>query len=105
MNKLPIDMTGVRVTALLELYLRWLDAENGHSILGDKWAGGVVERLDFDFAEFRRLAIGRFAVGVRSRVMDEWVAEYLADNPDAIVVDLGSGFDSRVFRVDPPSGH
>ncbi|HEY8454918.1 MAG TPA: class I SAM-dependent methyltransferase [Actinopolymorphaceae bacterium] len=105
MHKVATEFTGVRVTALLELYLRSLDAEGSHPILGDKWASDVMQRLDFDFTEFKSLAIGRFAVGVRSRVMDEWVTECLSKNPDAIVVDLGSGFDSRVFRVDPPAGH
>jgi methyltransferase (TIGR00027 family) len=104
-TKLPAGFTGVRVTALLELYLRWLDSKDRRPILGDRWAGQVVRRLDFDFAQFSSLGIGRFAVGVRSRLMDKWTAEFLAANPDAIVVDLGCGFDSRVFRVDPPPGH
>jgi O-methyltransferase involved in polyketide biosynthesis len=105
MDKIPVQFTGVRVTALLELYLRWLDSKERHPILGDPWADRVVQRLDFDFAEFKPLSIGRYAVGVRSRVMDGWVADYLSDNPGAVVLDLGSGFDSRVFRVDPPAGH
>jgi O-methyltransferase involved in polyketide biosynthesis len=105
MNKIPVDFTGVRVTALLELYLRWLDSKDRHPILGDTWADKVVQGVDFDFSQFNSLAIGRFAVGVRSRLMDEWTAAYLADNRDAVVVDLGSGLDSRVFRVDPAEGH
>ncbi len=105
MDRIPIDFTGVRVTALVELYLRWLDAKDPHPILGDTWADGVVQRLGFDFSQFTALDIGRYAVGVRSRVMDEWTAEYLSGNPDAVVLDLGSGLDSRVFRVDPAPGH
>jgi len=30
--------------------------------------------------------------------------EYLADHPDAIVLHLGCGLDSRVFRINPPPG-
>jgi O-methyltransferase involved in polyketide biosynthesis len=105
MNKISVDFTGVRVTAFLELYLRWLDSKDRHPILGDTWADNVVQRLDFDFSQFKSLAIGRFPVGVRSRLMDEWIAEYLSDNPAAVVVDLGCGLDSRVFRVDPAAGH
>ncbi|MFG1685884.1 class I SAM-dependent methyltransferase [Nonomuraea sp. NPDC049269] len=105
MATIPIDFTGVRVTALVELYLRWLDSKDPHPILGDPWADRVVRRLGFDFSSFKPMALGRYAVGVRSRVMDEWTREYLAKNPDAIVLDLGCGFDSRVFRIDPAPGH
>ncbi|MEV4760703.1 class I SAM-dependent methyltransferase [Micromonospora sp. NPDC049559] len=105
MDRIPVTFTGVRVTALLELYLRWLDSKDPHPLLGDRWAGDVVERLDFDFSQFRSLAIGRFAVGLRSAVMDRRATGYLAEHPDAIVLDLGSGFDSRVFRVDPAPPH
>ncbi|HUR05511.1 MAG TPA: hypothetical protein VM347_23415 [Nonomuraea sp.] len=38
MDRIPIDFTGVRVTALVELYLRWLDSKDPHPILGDPWA-------------------------------------------------------------------
>jgi O-methyltransferase involved in polyketide biosynthesis len=105
MDKIPIHFTGVRVTALLELYLRWLDSKDRRPLLGDPWAGPVVERLGFDFSQFKSQRVGRFAVGVRSRVMDLWIADYLSANPDALVIDLGCGFDSRVLRVDPPAGH
>jgi O-methyltransferase involved in polyketide biosynthesis len=105
MDKIPVNFTGVRVTALVELYARWLDSKERHPILGDSWADSVVGRLDFDFSQLESMAVSRFAVGVRSRVLDEWIAEYLSDNPGATVLDLGCGFDSRVFRVDPPAGH
>lgn len=105
MEKIPVDFTGVRVTALVELYLRWLDSKERYPILGDPWADRLVRRLDFDFSQLKSMAVGRFAVGVRSHIMDEWIAEYLSDHPGALILDLGCGFDSRVFRVDPPAGH
>src|ERR1700730_13340212 len=104
-EKIPVNFAGVRLTALIELYARWLDSRERYPILGDQWAGEAVRRLDFDFSEFKSMAMARFAVGVRSRVMDEWVSAYLSKNPGAIVIDLGCGFDSRCFRVDPPEGH
>ena len=105
MDNIQIKFTGVRVTALLELYLRWLDSKDPHPLLGDPWADQVVQRLDFDFSVFKPLHLGRFPVGLRSAVMDRRITEYLSAHPDAVVLDLGSGFDSRVLRVDPPAGH
>ncbi|NBE97260.1 class I SAM-dependent methyltransferase [Nonomuraea sp. KC401] len=105
MDKILIDFTGVRATALLELYLRWLDSRDRRPILRDPWPQQAIQRLDFDFSQFKSTAIGRFPVAVRSRVMDGWVAKYLANNPDALVLDLGCGLDFRVSRVGPPPGH
>ncbi|MFI6788005.1 class I SAM-dependent methyltransferase [Nonomuraea sp. NPDC050383] len=105
MDKIPARLTGVRATALLEQYLRALDSDARHPILADPWAPKAVRRLDHDFTSFRSAAMGRFAVALRSRVMDLWITRYLARHPDATVVDLGSGLDNRSFRVDPPHGH
>jgi O-methyltransferase involved in polyketide biosynthesis len=98
-DKLPAEFTGVRATALLELYLRKLDSESRHPILGDATAGPAVDRIDIDFTQFSTMDVARFAVGVRSSLMDQWIRDFVADRPDAIVLDLGSGLDSRALRI------
>ena len=106
MNRLVTELTGVRATALLALYARALDDRSAHPILGDRWAQEIITRLDFDFTQFRTAKKERYGVGVRTRQMDEWTRDFVTDHPDAIVLDLGAGLDSRVFRVNPPSaGH
>ena len=40
-----------------------------------------------------------FYMGIRASVFDRWVSERIAQNPDAVVVHLGCGLDSRVERV------
>jgi O-methyltransferase involved in polyketide biosynthesis len=105
MEKLRVDFTGARITAFITLYLRWRDSLDRRSLLNDSWAGGVVEGLAFDFGQLAGMNYTRFTIAARSRILDDWVRQYLSDNPGAIVLDLGSGFDSRVFRVDPARGH
>jgi O-methyltransferase involved in polyketide biosynthesis len=104
--KIATDFTGVRFTALVTLYLRWLDSREKHPTLDDPWAGRIMGDLDFDFASLHSWAMdaGRFNVAVRSRILDEWVAAYLAGHSEAVVLDLGCGLDSRVFRIDPAPG-
>ncbi len=106
MNRLVAELSGVRATALLALYAGALDNGSAHPILGDRWAQEIINRLDFDFTQFRTAKKERYGVGVRTRQMDEWTRDFVTDHPDAIVLDLGAGLDSRVFRVNPPSeGH
>mgnify|MGYP003694793491 CR=1 FL=1 len=40
----------------------------------------------------------------RSAHFDEWARQFLAVNPEAVVLHLGCGLDSRYFRLDPDSG-
>jgi O-methyltransferase involved in polyketide biosynthesis len=39
-------------------------------------------------------------MGIRSATFDQWVNQKMAENPNAIVIHLGCGLDSRVKRVD-----
>ena len=38
-------------------------------------------------------------MGVRSAVFDEWLKQQMADAPNAVVIHIGCGMDSRVIRV------
>ncbi|HEY3503411.1 MAG TPA: class I SAM-dependent methyltransferase [Actinocatenispora sp.] len=101
------DLNGVEVTAFLTLYQRWQDNQRRTPLLDDRWPDRLVPRIDFDFHEFDRMApFGGYSLtALRTRVMDDWIRRFLADNDDAVVIDLGAGLDSRVFRVDPGAGH
>ena len=39
---------------------------------------------------------------MRAKAFDDWTRAFIEKHPDAIVLNLGCGLDSRVFRVDPP---
>ncbi|GAA3130161.1 class I SAM-dependent methyltransferase [Kribbella aluminosa] len=101
------DLTGVQVTSLLTLYQRWQDNQRRTPLLDDRWPDQLVPAIDFDFGQFVRMApFGGYSLtALRTRVMDDWIRQFLAGHPDAIVVDLGAGLDSRVFRIDPADTH
>ena len=40
-----------------------------------------------------------FYMGIRAAVFDQWVRRQLADNPEAVVIHLGCGMDSRFLRL------
>ncbi|MGK5558782.1 class I SAM-dependent methyltransferase [Actinomadura kijaniata] len=40
-------------------------------------------------------------MALRARRLDDWCAAFLGRHPDAVVLHLGCGLDSRVFRLDP----
>ena len=95
-----VHLTGEKKTLLITLYAKALDSRSKHSILGDKRADEMVRMIDYDFESLRDIGNGNVMV-VRARQMDEWVREFLRSNPDAVVLNLGCGLDTRFSRIQP----
>jgi O-methyltransferase involved in polyketide biosynthesis len=110
MNAAKVDFTdlnddAVMWTSLATLYLRAWDSHAKRSILGDHWAAEALDRIDYDFAKFKkrlRPQSNQFLVALRAKQLDDWSAAFLARHPDATVLQLGCGLDSRMLRLDPP---
>jgi O-methyltransferase involved in polyketide biosynthesis len=96
------DLVPVEETALATQYARALDSRSPHSILGDNLADEVIAGIDYDFAGLGVIPSVVCLVALRARMLDDRVRAFTAQHPDAVVVDLGAGLDSAVFRVDPP---
>ena len=98
---------GVTWTLLGTLYLRAWESRGEHSILRDHYAAEALERIDYDFAALKkrlRPQSSQYLVALRARQLDEWATDFLASNPDATVLQLGCGLDSRMLRIQPPAG-
>ena len=101
-----IDVSGLsplEQTALLTEYARALDSRWARPILGDGLADRVIKKIDYDFTG---LGVPNSVVcqsALRAKMLDDRVRAFTAENPDAVVVDLGAGVDSGPIRVDPPA--
>ncbi|MGE2717229.1 class I SAM-dependent methyltransferase [Mycolicibacterium litorale] len=95
-------LSPVQETALATAYARALDSRSPRSILGDTVADEVVGRIDFDFTGLGVTRGVVCLVAVRARMLDDRIRGFVAEHPDAVVVDLGAGLSTGVFRVDPP---
>jgi O-methyltransferase involved in polyketide biosynthesis len=99
-----VELTSARATMLATLYGRALDAGSRDPILHDTMAADVVRRLDVDFTKVGLRPQDVPSVMLRARHLDGWAREYLAAHPDATVLHLGCGLDTRVYRLDPGPG-
>ena len=107
-----VDFTGVpwksvEWTGLCMLYLRACESRGPHPILGDHFAAQDVARIDYDFRRIHRYvrpATNQFTVALRSAQFDAWITDYLNGHPDAVVLHLGCGLNSRAFRIAAPEG-
>lgn len=89
---------------LATLYARALDNRAARPVLGDAWAEDLMRRIDYDFGKLKFVGRDRRTVPFRAKKLDEWAVQFLATRPDALVLHLACGLDSRAFRLDLPPG-
>jgi O-methyltransferase involved in polyketide biosynthesis len=106
--KLPA-FTPAQESLFLTLGGRALDSRLPNPFLGDTMADDIITQVGYDLGRFpvltTKLVDPRsrvFDIAVRAKTLDDLVRRFIADHPDAVVLDLGAGLDGRVFRVDPP---
>jgi O-methyltransferase involved in polyketide biosynthesis len=94
-----INLTGEKETLLMTLYGKALESRLPHSLLRDHLADEAVRRIDYDFSRLKvddNLGVG---LAIRAKTLDVRVQDFLA-----IVLHLGCGLDTRIFRVYPAQG-
>jgi O-methyltransferase involved in polyketide biosynthesis len=99
-----VDLSGVPQTMLATLYGRAADADAEHPILSDSFAKDLVSRLDYDWTRTGLSARQAASLTMRSAHFDHWARQFLAAHERAVVLHLGCGLDSRVFRLNPGPG-
>ncbi|ORW92015.1 methyltransferase [Mycobacterium sp. IEC1808] len=95
----------VEWTNLCTLYLRAYETRSPEPILDDKAAAEAVDRIAYDWARMRRASLPRsnqYLVTMRAKQFDDWSADFLRRHPNAVVLHLGCGMDTRAFRLHPP---
>lgn len=96
------ELTPVEQTAFLTMYARALDSRWDRPILGDTLADDAVGKIDYDFAGLGVQTSVVCQTALRAKMLDDRVRAFVKSHPDAVVVDLGAGLDSGVYRVAPP---
>ncbi len=97
------ELSQLELTALLTQYARALDSRWARPILGDTLADDIIAKIDYDFAGLGVPASVVCQSALRAKMLDDRVRAFIAQHPDAVVVDLGAGLDTGLFRVGPPA--
>ena len=101
-----VGWRSVEWTNLVTLYLRAYESRSPRPILGDHAAAEAVERIDYDFKRVHRAAQpwgSQYLVALRAKKLDDWTTDFVRRHPDAVVLHLGCGLDTRAFRIGPAS--
>lgn len=96
-----VVLHGAQETLLITLCAKAGESQLPDSLLKDRFAAQALARVDYDFD---RLKIDRdmmIGIALRAHVIDGWTRDFLGAHPEATVLHLGCGLDSRVFRIAP----
>ncbi len=106
-----IQFTKEKETMLMTLSSRAIQSQWKNPILRDPWAEEAMRHIDYDLSkQLTGVAswsiwkdIGPTIVATRAATFDLLTTRFLSDHPEAVVLQVGCGMDSRVFRIEPPA--
>lgn len=101
MSKIDIrSLSGVADTLLLPLVFRAAESQRPNAMLCDPQAVEIVNRIEYDHDRVLKESRDQVTVLMRMREFDRCTRVFLDRYPDAVVVDIGCGLDTRFQRID-----
>jgi len=97
------DSSGVTETLLLTLYSWAMETQRPDALIKDEKAVELVTRMGHDFDRIRQIPmkeVNKVVPLLRTREFDRYAQDFLRRHPEAVVVHIGCGLDSRFERVD-----
>lgn len=94
-----IKLSGVSETMLQTVYARAKESR-GRGAICDPKAEEIVGKLNYDFSFADKDLAMQSGVIARTILLDRLVKAWLAENPNAVVVNLACGLDTRCYRMD-----
>lgn len=96
------DLSGVAETLLITLYIRAMESQRPDALIKDERAEALVRQMDQETLR-KTLALtddfSRVAVILKGREFDRYARDFLTRHPDAVVVHIGCGLDTRFERL------
>lgn len=102
-EKITLDLNIVSETLLIPLWARAVEQQQPEPLLLDPVAEGMLARIDYDFSKFKRARASQVGCCGRAALFDHETRAFLTAHPDAVVVNMGAGLDSRYERLGRPA--
>jgi len=98
--KIQQSLDGISETLLMTLLVRARESQRPNGMIIDDKAVAMVNQIDCDFSKLKMQGHDEVGVIMRMRKFDEHVRDFMMRNPDAVIVHIGCGLDTRFERVD-----
>ena len=93
-------LRNVPETLLAPLWFRAVETKRPDAIITDEYATVIVKAIDYDFLRFEKAKLSQLGVAIRTKLLDEATMRFIKEHPDAVVINIGAGLDTRFERVD-----
>jgi O-methyltransferase involved in polyketide biosynthesis len=94
------SLEGVSETLLMTLYVRARESQRPNAMIKDDKAVAMINQIDYEFSRLRMHRHDEVAIIMRMNKFDSHVHGFLKRDPDAVVIHIGCGLDTRFERVD-----
>ena len=101
------NLSSVSESLLVTLYLRAMESQHPDGLIKDERAEALVKQIInaglYDFNRIKLLHLNeanKLVIILRNRQFDRYSQDFLRRRPDAVVVHIGCGLDTRFERVD-----
>ncbi len=98
-TQITLQLGDVQTTALIPVAIKANESLRPCPRIVDNVAVSLVKHLDLDTQPFDKF-MSHEGVIARTIMLDKYVGDFVASNPSACIVNLGSGLDNRFSRVD-----
>ena len=96
---MTLSLGDVQTTALIPLAIKANETQRKKARVKDDVAVQIIQHLEMDTAPFDKF-LSHEGVIARTVMLDRMVRSYIEKRPNAVIVNLGAGFDNRFSRVD-----
>ncbi|MCG8414434.1 MAG: class I SAM-dependent methyltransferase [Pseudomonadales bacterium] len=104
MNGVQIELGPVQETLLIPLLGRAEETRSNRGLINDPKAIEIVDSLDYDFSKWKGIP-SLTGASIRTRMFDDAVKEFLSRSPQATVIEIGAGLNTRYERLDNGHAH
>ncbi len=97
------NLSDVPETYLAPLYWKAMESQRPDAMIKDEKAVALVTQGSMNFSRVKQIHMNELLNAMRiifTREMDRYARDFLSHHPEAVVVHIGCGLDSRFERVD-----
>jgi len=93
-------LKGIPETLLIPLRGRYLETKRKNGIVNDPKSVEIIDSIEHSFSERDLPWDSQMMISARTEIFDAATVNFLKKNPDSVIVNLGSGLDTRSHRID-----
>ncbi len=96
-------LSGIAETLLIPLYIRAMESQRPDALIKDEQAVALIRQVGPEPSWLKKMQVDeedKVALVLRNREFDRLTRDFMARSPEAVVVHIGCGLDSRFRRVD-----